>query len=601
MRVCLKAGFMNLKIKAKTVLCMVALALVIALAVGIFCSYSYMRQFTAQSNRQTENTLDVTVFSLRENLNALYRSATYLLSNPLFQRIYQTAAHGAQNPDFLKEYASVQPLFESFLQANELVDNVALLCENEQIYSTYEVGLNYTAENFSQELQQTSIAWLPEQKNPLMGTNARVVPVCLPIAYTPMRSFTDGHMARMVLVVYLNADRLALSMEQMNRVAFSRGYLANAQGFPLTVQEGDALYASLSKPAFCDAIAAQTTRNSFTQDIGGESYGITTEPVGISGLRFVSVMSYQPLLSGVQEIWKAALIAVVSSFIVAMLLAHVLATTLTSPIRRLIEQVKKVRAGNYALQPFTKYNDEMHEMDEALCAMSHTIRMQMNNITEKENMRRKAEMEALTEQMNPHFLYNTLDCIHWEILGGHQQNAAVMVENLGAFLRLSLNHGCEFLTLAESLQHTEQYLNIMNCRMETRIRFTYTFPTELADFRLPKMILQPLAENSILHGFDGLEQGASLASPCIAVRVRQDATGIFIEFEDNGSGIDCVRAGESVCSSPEGHRHIGLYNVYHRLVYCFGETTKITFSSIPYYKNTVTVFLPGCVQKIEKE
>ena len=587
-----KKRFMNLKIRQKIAISMVCLALLTALVVGVFCSVSFEYLYKEQSNSQMDNTLDVTILSIDSSLNSMYRSTTYMLSNTLFSDIYRATGNGGRDPDFLYHYGLVQDYFSSYLRSNSLADGIVLLCAGGDIYSTYESGLNYTIGNFSDELAQTSISWLHERINPLAAGNTQVIPVCFPLSYQPGLFLSNGKKASMVLVVYLNVDRLALSMEQTNRTAFSRVYLSDSTGFPLTVKQSDQMYKKLSDISFRNRLANSEQRVHFMTSFDRETYSVATEEVGVSGLRIVSIVSYGKMLQDLHKIQQTTLAAVSLSFLLALLLAAGLSSTITTPIKRLLCQVDKMRAGDYALKPVTKYNDEIHTLDGALCDMSLTVVEQMENIKRTEELRRKAELLSLTEQISPHFLYNTLDCIHWEILGGQQKTAASMIESLGIFLRLSLNHGCEMLDLPEVIEHTQQYVNIMNYRFKTRICFTFSVSPDLMRFKVPKMILQPLAENSIFHGFGGQQPDPGIKDPTISVTARQQEDRVVIIMEDNGRGIDTVQAAESLLAPVEINPHVGLHNVYQRLMNCFGPEVKIQFSSIPYYKNEVTLILP---------
>jgi two-component system, sensor histidine kinase YesM len=594
-----KMHFMNLKIKRKIALGMVSTALVTALVVGILCTVSFVNLYTDRSRSQMDNTLDVTILSLQENINDMYRSTTYLLSNDLFSDIWRSTTRGEKDAHFMDHYSSAQSYFLSYLRSNNLLDGVVLLCSSGDIYSTYQAGLNYSLDEFSEERAQTSISWLPARTNPLSPGGTQVIPVCFPLSYQQETStqqgisFSNGKNSSMVLVAYLDVDRLALSMEQMNRAAFSRVYLSNPTGLPLSVKESDPMYQKLTDSSFRNRLVNSEKRIHFITDFDGETYSVATEEIGSSGLRIVSAVSYDKMMEDVRKIQEVTLAAVSISFLLALMISAGLSSTITTPIKRLLGQVDNMRAGNYKLKRVTKYNDEMSTLDGALCDMSQTVVEQMENIKRTETLRRKAEMDALTEQVNPHFLYNTLDCIHWEILSGQQKRAAEMMETLGAFLRLSLSHGREFLTLSETMEHTQQYINIMNYRFESQIRFTYTISPDLTTFIVPKMILQPLAENSILHGFGGQQLYPGVRDPAIAVSAYRQDGKIVISVEDNGRGIDTERAAESLQVPPEVSTHIGIYNVYHRLLYCFGTDVEVKFYSIPYYKNVVTLIFTG--------
>jgi two-component system sensor histidine kinase YesM len=588
----LKKKFMDLKIRQKIAISMMGLALATALIVGFLCSASFVKIYSDQSSAQMDNTLDTTISSLQKNLDDMYRNTVYLLSSPLFQNIYRSTEQSSSDPLFLEHYDSAQNFFSSYLRSNNLLDSVVLLCSSGDIYSTYQSGMKYTISNFPDEMKQTSIAWLSARSNPFLKDGPQVIPVCFPLAYQQRFSFSSGKKASMVFVAYLNADRFALSLEQMNRTAFSHVYICDSAGMPLSVKQSDPLYSKLKSAAFRSRLTASKERVHFSINLGDEMCSVATEEVGVNGLRIVSIVTYGKMLRNVKKIQLVTLIAVSLSFLFALMLAVNLSKTITTPIKNLMGQVDKMKSGKYCLKPVTKYGDEIHTLDTALCSMSQTVVEQMKNIQKTEARRRKAEMDAMTEQINPHFLYNTLDSIRWEVLAGKQKSAADMIQSLGAFLRLSLNHGQEMLKLSEEIEHTEQYIKLMNFRFDSRIRFTYTVAPDLSDFMVPKTILQPLAENSILHGFGGQKIDPGVKDPSITISARRKQDQVILALEDNGRGISAEKAKASLHAPYEGENHVGLYNVYHRLLYCFGPKAEIQFFSIPYYKNLVTLILP---------
>lgn len=284
------------------------------------------------------------------------------------------------------------------------------------------------------------------------------------------------------------------------------------------------------------------------------------------------------------SIYVTAAVAAAVTLLIAGFLSLKLASTITVPIRNLLGQVARIRTGDYAIQNVTKYDDEIHQMDTALCNMAHMISNQIETIQKTEELRRQTQLEAITDQMNPHFLYNTLDCIYWEVLNGHSKNAADMISSLAQFLRLTLNHGHEMMELPGVLQHTGEYIKIINMRFRSHVRFVYTIDPELETFMLPKSILQPLAENSILHGFGGEQGDPTVADPCITIACQQDGGRALIIVRDNGVGFDAAEV-EKLLAAPSNH--VGLSNVVQRLRFVFEDRFTVKVSSIPYYQNEI--------------
>ena len=588
----MKQRFLSLKISKKVMLCMAILVIVSTAFIGFVSSAIFAQQFQSEVFRQIQNTFSSTQKLLKENINILYQNTTNTMSKPVFQEVYQANQNAQKDPDFLRHYSQINELFTDFKRSNSWVDNCVLLCKNGTIYSTYDVGQNYTLDNFQKEFSQTSIQWLPIRKNPLSNGSPYVIPVCFPLNYdNNLLIFSNGVPSDFVLVVYLDANTVNTSIEQMNSAAFSKLYLADAQGYPLTLTTNSPVFSTVSEETVRNNINSFSTE-SLVEIIDGKEYRITAQPLNINSLQLVSITSFESLKHGVETIQTTALFLVAVGIVFALGLAAILSQTITTPIMRLVKQVTTVQAGNYKIQPILTQTDELGLMDNAICEMAATIEQQILNIQKTEKLRHKAELDAVTEQMNPHFLYNTLDCIHWEILSGHQSNAADMIENLALFLRLSLNHGSETMSVLQAIRHTEQYINLINHRFFSDVKLIYTVSPLVENVQIPKMILQPLAENSILHGFGGTQPDPAVTAPRITIDARVIGSTVVLTIEDNGKGFSVLEMEQASQTPSEISGHLALYNVRKRLNFLFGEKCTMSFSSIPYYCNRICIEFP---------
>lgn len=580
----LKTRFMNRKISRKISACMIFLVLSSSVLLAWSCSHAYSTQYIRQVDTQVSAMFDTASLTLRDNIYHLYRSVSAVASNPAIRTIYCRNRTGKKDAAFLEDLRALDTLFTTFLQNTSWAENIALLCPGGQVYSTYQNGWNYTADQFSEELEQTSITWLRPRESVFLISSSETIPICFPLRMVSSASFCVNQSPDMTLAVYLNLNTMRSVLEQFNTVADSDIYLADPLGRPITLEEDAPLFPSLTEEAFRTRIVQCGVYSCFNTRIDGADYRVSACPVDGSSLYLVHVFPYRAVHRAVADIYATAAVAAGLTMLAAVFLSLQLASTITVPIRSLLGQVGRIRAGDYDIRMVTRYDDELRQMDIALCDMAHMISNQIDAIQKTEELRRKIQLEAITDQMNPHFLYNTLDCIYWEVLNGHSKNAADMISSLAQFLRLTLNHGHEMMELPGVLQHTGEYVNIINLRFRSRVRFVYTIAPELETFLLPKSILQPLAENSILHGFGGEQGDPTVADPRISVICRQEGDRVLLLVRDNGMGFDPA-AVERLLTLPSDH--VGLYNVVQRLRFVFGDRFTVTASSIPYYQNEI--------------
>lgn len=210
---------------------------------------------------------------------------------------------------------------------------------------------------------------------------------------------------------------------------------------------------------------------------------------------------------------------------------------------------------------------------------------------------RKAEFELLQAQINPHFLYNTLDAIVWSAEAGNQKQVIQMVGSLSDFFRTSLNRGREIVTVREDLQHVCSYLEIQKIRYMDILEYEILVPEELNDFKIPKITLQPLVENALYHGIKNKRGGGK-----ITLRGHEEKDFFTIEVEDNGIGMTeerllAVRKGLSE-KAPQESELYGLYNVNERIRLNFGDEYGIQISSEHEKGTVVEVRLPKILTEI---
>ena len=293
-------------------------------------------------------------------------------------------------------------------------------------------------------------------------------------------------------------------------------------------------------------------------------------------------------LSGVSGITLLSAVAAVT------LACGVISSLTTHPLRTLMQTVHRIEQNRYdGALAFPGRADEIGQLDRALCGMEQTIQQQMQDIRRTEQEKFAARMQLLTEQINPHFLYNTLEFINMEVLTGRPENASHMIASLGEYCRISLAYGDNEHTIRRELDQVQAYADIMSCRFSHDVELLTNVPKSLQEKLLPKCTLQPLVENSLRHGF-GLSDGGVPFPPKIEITFALQGEDMVITVTDNGQGIDIPRA-EKILREGRGKnedRHIGLHNIYERLRAFYGRA-EFRFSSVPYFENTVEIRLPA--------
>lgn len=262
-------------------------------------------------------------------------------------------------------------------------------------------------------------------------------------------------------------------------------------------------------------------------------------------------------------------------FLALLLIAVFYSRKLATPVKRLAGSMEDIES----LQELTALAGEISEtrvLTDSYNRMIHKIKQLMAALEHKQRALRQTEIEALTHQINPHFLYNTLDTIVWLAEFKDNEKIIALTKSLARFFRLSLAEGNAVVSLADEAAHAQQYLYIQKERYGDRLTYEFDIPDALKDCMVPKIILQPVVENSIYHGVKPMDGAGH-----IAVSARQAGEDLILTVADNGVGFDPD-------STPRG---VGLHNVDKRLKLYFGEDAGVEISSAPGKGTTVVLKL----------
>jgi two-component system sensor histidine kinase YesM len=263
----------------------------------------------------------------------------------------------------------------------------------------------------------------------------------------------------------------------------------------------------------------------------------------------------------------------------------------TRPITDLVTVTDRVSRGDLDARSDNASTDEVGELARSMNQMIDKINELLSQITKEQIRIREAELELLQLQINPHFLYNTLDTIIWLAEGGDEKRVVGMVKSLSAFFRTSLSRGRDIITIKEELLHAKSYLEIQQFRYQDILDYEIDVPDEFGGYSIPKITIQPLIENALYHGIKNKRGGGR-----ITVKGRREGDDIVISVTDDGIGMTEERLEEVIAGlnrkQPADSAIYGLYNVNERIRLKFGEKYGITLDSVYGQGSTCNILLP---------
>lgn len=291
-------------------------------------------------------------------------------------------------------------------------------------------------------------------------------------------------------------------------------------------------------------------------------------------------------------------IFVLSLVLLYILLTHSrkLSNRIVDPIDRICERLEAIGKGSLLVcEPIQADVEEVQLLSDGIESMVGRLKQLIDKNAEQEKQRRGTELALLQAQINPHFLYNTLDTIVWLIESGEISSAVTMVDSLSNFFRFSLSRGKTVITLAEEEQHIRSYLEIQQMRYRDLMEYKIDIPDEMKNFILPKLTLQPLVENALYHGIKIRRRKG-----IISVTGKVQGESLILEVADDGSGMKEERLIEMRASLADKISDgFGLRTVHQRIQILFGAEYGLTMESTSDVGTRIMVMIP--MQTNDKE
>lgn len=384
-------------------------------------------------------------------------------------------------------------------------------------------------------------------------------------------------------------EELTDSKENLRRLSSAKKYLDNLETYTNRVMEN----------------LQQGNQYEANMEIWENDIQIVTSLIRETIFQYISYetgemqQSYQEYRNFYQLLIGISVVALILILGLTIFLSYQIPRSITKPLWKLNEVTQQVAEGNLSVRSDVQNGDEVGVLSDSLNTMIDKINELLEQVTKEQVRLRKAEFELLQSQINPHFLYNTLDAIIWLAEAGEQKKVVSMVRSLSEFFRTSLNRGKDIITVKEELQHVRSYLEIQQVRYQDILNYEINVPEELDRYLIPKITIQPLVENALYHGIKN-KRGCGK----IQIRGREQDNLLIMEIEDDGIGISKERLWQVNDGIQKkvltGKDIYGLYNVNERIRLNFGESYGIDIQST-YGEGTIVRILLPCVEELPAE
>ncbi|MCC8139142.1 MAG: sensor histidine kinase [Lachnospiraceae bacterium] len=314
----------------------------------------------------------------------------------------------------------------------------------------------------------------------------------------------------------------------------------------------------------------------------------------VVGVSYVDEM----ITDKVQSMAGICIVLLLMVLLTAALVGGLFSWVLGRPAKRLTNAMAEFEgdAENFHFEPIEGAASEITTLSESFGHMVVRVQELMEKVRQEEISLRKTELNALQAQINPHFLYNTLDSIAWMCEENRSQEAVEMVNALARLFRISISKGHELIPLEKEVQHAQSYLKIQNYRYKNQFHYEFDVEESCLPYLCNKITLQPIIENAIYHGIDRMVDEGE-----IRIGVHEEENAILMSVEDNGVGMTAEQCREILLREPGDRSGIGIKNVNDRIRIYFGEEYGLQIFSEPDVGTRVEIRIPKRKEEGEYE
>ena len=406
-----------------------------------------------------------------------------------------------------------------------------------------------------------NIAWFYAMENPMYEEAYQSIPVVY-----------RKNIGNREIFFVINVSQKAISdyIEQ--------GYSAFEYVFVVDKMGNNILNYSSDYRSVIDAFDKSTDTQCRRVTVKGEEYIAAKSIIKENGEQVYALTSLKSMTSSLKQVRTFLIIENIFVIFVCLLCILWLSNRLTSSLKMLAEKMDGAVKSGYHTEFIYLYKDEVGILANSYNSMIAEIRQHIKALEEEkehvkeiQKQKRKVELLALQAQINPHFLYNTLNMITWQAVDMGAEDISIISNALGKYFRISLSKGREIITIREEIEHIKSYLEIQKIRYKTKLNYDINIPEDICSYYTIKLILQPLVENALYHGIKVKEENGEIN---IYANIYDEKIEIIVE--DDGAGIDDdkikilnLKLKQGIVDSTSGY---GIYNVNNRLRLYYGES-----------------------------
>ena len=573
-----------LSFKQKLLLFGVIPVVILGALIG-YLSFNYAKNIV--TNAQKEVIAD-TVYRIDVNLNMKVRYITESIRTVTENKMavdliedYYSQTDNQQLTSELKNYC------EGMTRAFDAISSISIITGHHMLFYTGDeemTVLNYNVvDNYYQHAREKPEKVFWSNLGDSMFSYIDDVDNKVLTAYCSIRN-EEGKVIGLFVVDFLPDSFSNLLLENQKILSYQFTYIVDKNGQVICADRN-------GYPDCYETIETKFNEGTrrFLLDWNGEKYYACGQYNGLTGWKTFSLISVKNLFAE-SDTLKSFITWIVVGMVFFMLLAILLMyQSITRPLNDLGKAMKTVQDENFELQLDSDRRDEIGALNASFNFMVDKINLLIREVYQEKLAQKNAEIEALQAQINPHFLYNALDSVNWMLIDRGELDISEIIVSLGKLMQYCIETDNALVTLDQEYQYIQDYLCVQKNRLESRLSYSLEIEESLRELLVPKLILQPLVENSIRHAVEPFEKQVHI-SMCSFMRNGK----INILVTDNGCGMTPEQVEKLQLSEKHGGKSgIGVPNVVRRLKLFFGEDSELRIESGPDLGTTMTIVIPA--------
>lgn len=560
------------KISQKITIAMLLLVLVSSIIIGSVVSVYSGKLFKDSSHLQIITIEQQILKNINEQLNAAMQQFLFLEFDDEFKKIATNSTESALPAQF----TALNHLFEKYkMQQPDFIKSIFFYRYDGELFSPYTYNTVYEKFDLSFIEKAKSMSMTLVWAFPGISVNASEAEVSEEYI-SIIKEINDCNNTYGILVFNLDKEKLR---GIFNAISMGR------KDFKMMIVDKDN-NVILSEGNF--EINGFDWKN---HDLSADTEMFTTDnslfvcsQASLGGFKLISMFSGDMITRQSVNVVNYIIYCAILGFLVFIAIAYLISSLITKPLRQFTKAIHPAIEGNYDIHFAYSEDDEIGTLVNTYNIMVERTQKLIEQIKSEQEMKSKAELDALQQQINAHFLYNTLDIIYWLSKNNEGEKAAEITASLSEMLRISVSNGREFITVREEKMHLEKYLIIQSFRFD--FDYYVEIDPEILDYSVPKLILQPIAENSVIHGFEDIDYQGN-----VEIKGFAENGKIVFEITDNGCGFEPDKIDKEAEIQTKNTRY-ALKNMYTRFRLMYGEGEYMKFITAPGKGTKVIISLP---------